>query len=69
MKLITVVSSVIVILMFVGLLPARAAVLPVPEKFQEKTNWCWAGVSQAILSYYGTAYTQTAIGPVRNRRG
>jgi len=27
-------------------------VLPVKEKFQEETQWCWAGVSQAVLKYY-----------------
>ena len=38
-----------------------AAVLPVAQKYQEKTQWCWAGCSQAILEYYGVAATQTAI--------
>ncbi|MDD5528713.1 MAG: papain-like cysteine protease family protein [bacterium] len=35
--------------------------LPVPEKFQENNQWCWAGSSQAILCYYGLDFTQTVI--------
>jgi hypothetical protein len=27
-------------------------VLDVPEKFQAMDQWCWAGVSEAILNYY-----------------
>jgi hypothetical protein len=34
-------------------LPTSAQILPVPEVFQEQTNWCWAGTSQAVLQYYG----------------
>lgn len=40
---------------------AYAAVLDVPKKFQEKDQWCWAGVSQAILNYYNFKISQTAI--------
>jgi hypothetical protein len=40
---------------------AQAGTLAVPQKFQEYDQWCWAGCSQAILSYYGKTYTQTAI--------
>ena len=36
-------------------------VLDVPEVFQEHDQWCWAGVSQPILQYYGTVLTQTNI--------
>ncbi len=38
-----------------------ARVLNVPEKFQERNQWCWAGTTQAIFQYYGTILTQTAI--------
>ncbi len=40
---------------------ASATVLDVPQKYQEKTQWCWAGCSQAILEYYVTTVTQTDI--------
>jgi hypothetical protein len=40
---------------------AWAAVLNVPQKYQEHTNWCWSACSQAILEYYGTMKTQTTI--------
>ncbi len=36
-------------------------VLSVPSKIQEQTNWCWAGTSQAVLSYYGTEISQCLI--------
>jgi len=38
-----------------------AVVLGVPEKFQEKDQWCWAGTSQAIMQYYKKVVTQTNI--------
>ncbi|MCX6354109.1 MAG: C39 family peptidase, partial [Candidatus Aureabacteria bacterium] len=38
-----------------------ATTLNVPQKVQERSNWCWAGCSQAILEYYGTIVTQTDI--------
>jgi ABC-type bacteriocin/lantibiotic exporter with double-glycine peptidase domain len=40
---------------------ALATVLNVPQRYQEQTQWCWAGCSQAILEYYGTIRTQTEI--------
>lgn len=40
---------------------APAVILNLPEKFQEYDQWCWAGSSQALLEYYGTAFTQSAI--------
>lgn len=40
---------------------AQAAVLAVPQKYQEQDQWCWAGCSQAVLSYYGTTVSQTEI--------
>jgi ABC-type bacteriocin/lantibiotic exporter with double-glycine peptidase domain len=56
-------AGVVVWLLF-GLLYAHtawAAVLNVPQKYQEQTNWCWSACSQAILEYYGTKRTQTQI--------
>ena len=49
------------ILVFLGTSSAFAAILSVPQKYQEKSNWCWAACSQAILKYYGTNKTQTQI--------
>lgn len=40
---------------------AFAIILNVPQRYQEQTQWCWAGCSQAILEYYGTIKTQTEI--------
>lgn len=40
---------------------ASATILDVPQKYQEKSQWCWAGCSQAILEYYGTIVPQTDI--------
>ncbi len=47
----------------VGLLvSARADVLlDVPEVFQQHSQWCWAGTSQATLTYFGHTTTQCAI--------
>ncbi len=36
-------------------------ILDFPEKFQLYDQWCWNGVSQAVLEYYGTFLTQTEI--------
>jgi len=36
-------------------------VLAVQERFQEQSQWCWAGVSEAIFEYYGLIITQTQI--------
>ena len=51
----------VAIFLLVGGPIALAAVLNVPERFQEQDQWCWAGASQAILEYYGTVVTQTEI--------
>ncbi len=37
------------------------AVLNVPQRNQERDQWCWCASSQMILLYYGKSYTQTAI--------
>ncbi len=39
----------------------RADVLAVPEVFQEQTQWCWAGVSRAVLLYYGSDVAECTI--------
>jgi hypothetical protein len=57
-------NSCLVVWSVCGLLWAHAAfatVLNVPQKYQEKSYWCWAASSQAILEYYRTQKTQTAI--------
>ncbi len=41
--------------------PAFSIVLDVPEKFQALYQWCWAGVSEAIMNYYGEFATQSEI--------
>ena len=41
--------------------PAAAIILDVPQCYQEKTEWCWAGTSQAVLAFYGTNVAQTNI--------
>jgi len=35
--------------------------LSVPGKVQEKDQWCWAAVSEAVLEYYGRYYSQQEI--------
>ena len=44
-----------------GLGVCSAQVWDVPQKYQEKDNWCWAGCMQSILAFYGYTFTQTAI--------
>jgi len=36
-------------------------VLSVPKTKQEQTNWCWAGCSSAVLSYFGKKIKQCYI--------
>jgi hypothetical protein len=51
----------VLILFFVPARTAPGAILAVPQRTQEKTEWCWAGVSQAIFAYYGRTFSQTQI--------
>jgi hypothetical protein len=49
--------SLVGILVVLGLIGATSLIysdvtLSVPERFQEYSNWCWAGSSQAVLYYY-----------------
>lgn len=46
---------------YLQLASSLALVLDVPQKYQEKDQWCWAGTSQAVLAYYGTNIVQTNI--------
>lgn len=32
---------------------AEVLVLPVPQRYQEKANWCWAASSEMVLEYFG----------------
>jgi hypothetical protein len=34
------------------------AVLSVPERFQEHSQWCWAGSAKGVLDYYGHVVAQ-----------
>jgi hypothetical protein len=38
-----------------------ADILPVPQVYQEKNQWCWNASALAILSYYGFNPSQTEI--------
>lgn len=40
---------------------AAAVWLSVPTYYQEKSNWCWAAVSQSVLEYYGRYHSQSGI--------
>jgi len=54
--------SVFVILTFSGASFLRGDVtLAVPETFQEYSNWCWAGCSEAVLDFYGQYPSQCQI--------
>jgi len=58
--------SLVGILVVLGLIVATSLVysdvtLSVPELFQEYSNWCWAGSSQAVLYYYNQYPSQCEI--------
>jgi len=40
---------------------APAQILGVTEIFQEQTQWCWAGCSEALIEYYGLPINQCTI--------
>lgn len=40
---------------------AFGGVLSVPQKYQEKDQWCWDACSQANLAFYGVTKSQTTI--------
>lgn len=39
----------------------QAQVLNVPQVIQEQSEWCWAGVTKSVLSYYGYSKSQCDI--------
>jgi|GEM_PF-2374438 len=41
-------------------LPVKKS-LKVPQIYQEQDNWCWAGTSSAVLSYFGKSISQCYI--------
>lgn len=42
-------------------IPTNAQILDVPEVIQEENQWCWAGVSKAVLDYYTADVSQCEI--------
>ncbi len=61
MKNIAAVVSALALLAVALPVPASARVLNVPVRTQQQNQWCWAGCTQAILSYYGRTVAQTTI--------
>ncbi len=39
----------------------QGAVLNVPQRYQEKNQWCWCASSQMVLLFKGYSYSQAAI--------
>ncbi len=54
-------TSLLVILLFNIVMLAHAQILKVNVCIQEQSEWCWAGVSQCVLDYYGTSVKQCEI--------
>ncbi|MDR0438315.1 MAG: T9SS type A sorting domain-containing protein [Bacteroidales bacterium] len=51
-----------ILIFFLSLLfTSHAQILPVKVLTQEQDQWCWAGVSQCILDYYGVEVEQCVI--------
>lgn len=50
-----------VLLLSLQSLGAESVILDVPERIQEQTEWCWAGVTQSLLAYHGTKVRQCEI--------
>ena len=61
----TIVKITIIITFIFSSFICQAKVLKVPEKIQEQDEWCWAGVSQSILAYYGKNIEQCTIAEFR----
>lgn len=53
-------KNLLLLLILVGMLYAGNT-LNVPEVEQRMTNWCWAGVSEALLQYNGVDVSQEDI--------
>jgi hypothetical protein len=56
-----IVSSLVLALLTLAPCRGMAKFLSVPIAGQEQTNWCWAGCTQSVLSYYGTSVSQGSI--------
>ncbi len=54
-------AILVAVLLLLAVPSGEGAVLAVPERFQEHSQWCWAGSAQAVLYYYGQTPTQCAI--------
>jgi Secretion system C-terminal sorting domain/Peptidase_C39 like family len=50
-----------IVLFFAFFNTAFSQNLSVPQVFQEQNEWCWAGVSKAVLDYYGFPLNQCQI--------
>ena len=55
------VGFTVAMLVFGSVTSAIGGILSVPQKYQEKDQWCWAGCSQAVLEFYGIVKSQTEI--------
>jgi len=55
------ISLAVLLLLCSSSMSSADGVLAVQERFQEQSQWCWAGVSEAIFEYYGLIITQTQI--------
>lgn len=51
----------LVLFMATGPFNVSALVLGVPQVHQNRSNWCWAATSQAVLQYYGEYVSQEDI--------
>ncbi len=62
-KILPIERNLLIALMIFLMVPSTSIsnVLNIPEKIQEKQQWCWAACSEAVLDYYGTVRTQTEI--------
>ena len=49
------------LLLVVWQLQGRGQHLDVPVVYQERSQWCWAAVSQSVLGYYGKEFEQCDI--------
>jgi len=61
MKTTIITSLLICVLLGTGVFSVQAGILNVPVLYQEQGQWCWAGVSQMILSYYNKSSTQCSM--------
>jgi hypothetical protein len=62
-KILPIKRNLLIVLVSFLIVPATSIsnVLNIPEKIQEKDQWCWAACSESVLDYYRTVLTQTEI--------